>query len=329
MIKQLLMSDLIKERLHFDLVDARGFHCLKCQVCNDYKIRAGFKFDGDHIGYNCWNCGTTFMYEEGSELSKKARRVLNSFGLDDTELSNVVNSAFFNQKKNEGPEKITLAALKKINTATPSIQLPPKSFKLIDHADHFEYQEKLVRYLVDRKIDPLKYQFFYSLEERYLNRVIIPFYRGGKLIYWQARHVNDSEKKRYENAMVPREAVMFNMDALTSFSKIPLFVTEGVFDALPVDGVALLGSKLTDAKKELLSKTTRRLIFVIDKDRNGAHLAKEVLSLGWEITFAPNGADDVNKSIQRFGKIWTIQQLFENIPLTASEAQLAINMKCI
>ena len=326
MIDQQKIEDLIKERLHFDLVDVRGFHCLKCQVCNDYKVRAGFKFDGTTIGYNCWNCGTTARYEEFSgAMSKNMRRVLNAFGFEDTEISAVVNTAFFKPK--EETETISLSSITKVNTSTPTIELPPKSYKL-GSPNFTEYQSKLLDYLISRKIDVLKYPFYFSLKERFVDRVIIPFYRNGNLIYWQARSIHDDEKKRYDNAHVAKEAVIFNFDQLNAYSNAPLFVTEGVFDAMIVDGISILGSKLNDAKTELLSKTHRRLIFVIDKDKNGKQLAEDVISKGWEITFAAEGATDINKSAQRFGKIWTIQQLFRNIPKTPSETQLAISMNC-
>lgn len=326
MIKPQQLEDLIKERLHFELVDVRGFHCLKCQLCHDYKVRAGFKFENNEVGYNCWNCGASSRYEEGSgRISKNMRRILNAYGFEDTEISGVINSAFFNPKQET--ETITLSEITKVNTNTPTIELPPKS-RRIGSPGFTDYQEKLVSYLVDRKIDLIKYPFYFSMEKRFIDRVIIPFYRNGRLIYWQARSVNDAEKKRYDNSPVPRDAVIFNFDELYSYAPGPLFVTEGVFDAMIVNGIAILGSKLNDAKIELLSKTHRRLVFVIDKDKNGKHLAEDVLSRGWEIAFAPDGADDINKAAQRFGKIWTIQQLFKSIPKTASEAQLAINMNC-
>lgn len=326
MIKPEKLEDKIKERLHFDLVDVRGFHCLKCASCNDYKVRAGFKFEDNSVFYNCWNCGTATRYEEMSgRMSKKMRGILNSFGFDDTEISNVVNSGFFKQK--EEKQTISLANITKVDTSTPPIHLPKGSLRL-GSAGFEEYQYKLIEYLQARKINILKYPFFFSLQERFIDRIIIPFYRNGSLIYWQARSIHREEKKRYDNSPASRNAVMFNMDAIASYSTAPLFVTEGVFDAMTVDGAAILGSKLTEAKSELLSKSSRRLIFVIDKDENGAHLAEEVVSRGWEITFAPDGAGDINESAQKFGIIWTITQLFNNIPASKDATELAIRMRC-
>jgi hypothetical protein len=254
------------------------------------------------------------------------RHILNCYGIEDTEISSVINTSFFNKKEKE-ETTITLAALTKVNTNTPTIKLPPKSFPL-GHGEFIDYQAKLAEYLIDRRIDISKYPFFFSLEQRFKDRIIIPFYRNGNLIYWQARSIISTEKKRYDNAPVGRDAVMFGFEQLNSYSPLPLFVTEGVFDAMVFDGVALLGSKLTDAKTVLLQAASRRLIFVIDKDSNGRHLAEEVLKLGWDIAFVPDGAGDLNKSVQRFGFAWTAYELMKSIPQDADAARLSINLNC-
>lgn len=327
MITTRTLQSLIEERVHFRPIST-GWIVGKCALCNDYKERAGFKFDSGVVGYNCWNCSTSCQYEEFSgKLSNKFRKILVSYGIDDSEISSVVNSAFFNSAKNE-PSKITLQSLTKVNTHTPTIKLPPKSMRLGGTEEFIDYQAKLVEYLVKRKIDIFKYPFFFSLNDRFADRVIIPFYRNGNLIYWQARSILDEEKKRYDNSPVSRDNIIFNMDALSRYDSTPLFATEGVFDAMSFDGISILGSKLTAAKIELLKLTRRRLVFVIDKDTNGKHLAEEVLSRGWDITFAPDGADDLNKSVQRFGMSWTAMSIMKNIPQSLDAARLAIKMNC-
>jgi hypothetical protein len=251
---------------------------------------------------------------------------LNAHGIDDTEISAIVNSSFFIEKKDEGT--ITLAALTKVNTSTPTVKLPEHSWMLGSTQDHLDYQATLVEYLLNRKVDLDKYHFYFNLDERFKDRIIIPFYRAGKLIYWQARSILKDEKKRYDNAPVGREAVIFNFEKLSLFSQEPLFVTEGAFDAMMFDGIAILGSKLTEAKIELLKKSNRKLIFIIDKDDNGKQLADKVLKLGWQIVFVPTGASDLNNCVVRFGHTWTAYHLMKSIPTSADAAQLNINLNC-
>lgn len=326
MIKQQKLEDLILESIILKPTST-GWHVCKCQLCHDYKERGGFKFDGGAVGYSCFNCGKTGKYEEFSgEMSKNMRHILNTYGIEDSEIDVVVNSAFFNKK--EDTTKITLGSLKKVNTATPTIKFPTKTFRLGSTTEEMDYQQRIANYLLKRSIDLDKYPFYFSLDPRMKDRVIIPFFRNGNLIYWQARSINADEKKRYDNPNVSRDAVIFNFDQLQSYNPTPLLVCEGVFDAMMFDGIAVLGSKLSDAKLELLSKSNRRLVFVIDKDKNGAHFADAILQCGWEITFAPRGADDLNQSVQRFGRSWTARQLIKNIPQDDASARLAISFNC-
>ena len=305
---------------------SKGFYAVKCGVCNDYKLRGGFKFENGEIGYNCFNCGKSARYEEGSgKISRNMRQVLNAFDIDDTDISAIVNSAFFNKPLE--PTTINLNDIKKINVNTPTIKLPDQVHRLGATLEELDYQQKLVSYLLDRCIDLDTYPFFFSTETRFKDRVIIPFYKNGNLIFWQARSINSDEKKRYDSAAVSNSAVIFNCDALNHYTSSPLLVSEGVFDAMMFDGIALVGSKLTEAKIELLSRSRRRLIFVIDKDANGKHLAEKVLELGWEITVAPDGANDVNDSVRKYGKTYTALHLMKNV-CSGGKATLLLSVKC-
>lgn len=326
MFEKISVQSLIEDRIPFRPIST-GWVVGKCQLpgCNDYKERAGFKFEDGQVIYNCWNCSTASRYEEFSgKMSRKFRTILNTYGLEDSEINTAVHSVLF--KKDQESATITLEKLTKVNTQTPTIKLPEKSFPL-GHHEFLDYQEKLVSYLIDRKVDFNKYPFFFSLEPRFKNRIIIPYYRNGNLIYWQARSIDPNEKKRYDNAPAMRDAIMFNMDQLFKFSTAPLFISEGVFDAMMVDGVCLLGSRLNEAKAELLSSSSRRLVFVIDKDSNGKHLAEDVLARGWDITFVRPEVEDINQSVQRFGLSYTIYELIKSIP-PKDKAKFAIAMNC-
>jgi len=321
------VESLIREKVLLGKVSNTGYHTLKCPCCNDYKTRGGFKFENGNVYYACFNCGLKPMYEENvGKMSKKFREVLNAFDIKDSEIDNIVNLAFFKEKVDEAAP-ITLESLKKSMTITPAVvKLPPNSVRLGSTPENKDYQNRLSDYLKDRRIDPNGYPFFYSLHPKMMDRVIIPFYRSKNLIYWQARSIID-ESPRYHNCEVPKTTVLFNSDQLSAWTDLPLFVTEGVFDALPLNGIATIGSALNDEKLELLNKTKRRLIFVIDRDVNGKKVGEIVLSHGWDITFAPEGTD-VNKSIRTYGKIWTVYELMKNIPKTPFEATLRLNLNC-
>jgi hypothetical protein len=330
-----MLENLIRERVHFTRVAHTGFHHCVCEVCHDHTDRGGFKFDGGEVGYNCFNCGAAGKYTENSgELSKKFRKILNSFSIANDDLDKLLGKAFFDKAKSDS-DKITLADIttkkeKKNYLITPEVELPKGCLQLGATDKGLEVQEHIANYLLNRKIDITAHPFFFSLDPKKINYVIIPFYRNGKIIYWQGRNYSNgaSKKDRYDNCTEPKENIIFNIDELFRRGDAPLFVTEGVFDALPLNGVALLGSKINEAKLEILKKSKRDLIFVIDKDKNGRFVAEKALENGWKITFAPQFTEDVNKSIITYGKCWTIFELFKQIPNEVFEAKMLIELYC-
>lgn len=330
-----MIETLIRQYVHFTRLAHTGFNQCKCEVCGDYTDRGGFKFDGNEIGYNCFNCGVGAKYTEHSgKMGKNFREVLKAFGIPNDEINKELGKSFLSQKASEKEvislSDVTKSQEKKIHLITPEIELPP-SFKLIGStSEHFDTQEAIVSYLLARKIDVTKYKFYFSTSPKQRSFVFIPFFRNGKLIFWQGRNIlpNCSKKDRYDNCSSPKENIIFNFDELYRSEDTPLFVTEGVFDAMPINGIAIIGSKLNDAKIEALRRSKRRKIFVIDKDKNGAMVAEKALTNKWEITFAPQFTEDVNKSIIQYGYTWTIHQLFKNIPKNEFEARLKVKLLC-
>lgn len=265
--------------------------------------------DGIYTGMNCFNCGAKFKYEENSgKLGRNARSILEAFGITRTQLDEVIGSSFF--KRSTEPKTITMEALKgpQIKLHTPEVPLPPKSYALgVSHNEAM--QVPLIEYLLSRKLDPIALNAHFSLDPKWLNRVILPCMRDEKVIFWQARTILDV-KPRYLSPGTDRTAVLWGYEKLWRDYDLPLFVTEGIFDAASIDGVALLGSKLNDSKIEVLNRCRRRKIVVIDRDGNGQQLADLALETGWEIAFAPYG--DANKSVIKYGKAYTVWSLLRS-----------------
>ncbi len=317
-MKHQTLQELIEAKVALGRESAQGFRGLRCQVCNDHTERAGFKFDGGEVKYNCFNCGTRFTYTEGeTSLTKTARKVLECYGITREEMNNTVGGYFF-LKKNKEPSEITIESLKpQVSLFTPEISLPPNSYPLgADH--HDELQAPIIEYLLNRGVDPLKLKVHFSASPKFLNRAIIPCMRDGKIIFWQARAINSDVKPRYTSPSVAKDAVLWGYDNIFKNYNLPLFITEGIFDAAPLDGVALLGSKLNEAKLEVLNRSRRRKIVVVDRDHNGSTLADMALDNGWEITFTAMGAGDVNKSVQTRGHLLTIWDLMKNATVPSS-----------
>lgn len=327
------LEELVRRYVPLGSESAKGFHTVKCAICNDYKSRGGFRFDGSDIGYNCFNCGYKALFEETSgKLSRKMRNVLTSFDIPEDEIDRALGKNFIHGRQEESKREITLKDIKSVSLSTPTIPLPPNSVPLADVVDT-EQGHSILEYIESRGLTLHSHPWYIS--EKMPNRVIIPYFRNGRIIFWQARIISSAvtdtpagkKIRRYLNCEAPRSNVIFGYDNLYSYSKKPLFITEGVFDALLVDGICTLGSTLTPEHLEIIKKTRRRVIFVIDKDKTGKNMALAAIEHGWEITFPPNGSEDVNDSMKKFGRLYTIWSLITNVS-TGIKARTQVALKC-
>lgn len=312
-----------------------GFRNCKCPVCNDYKNRMGIKFENNKIIVNCFNCGIKSVFEEGStSISKKFKEILNAFQISDEEINIILSANFISKgglvKINKEEKLITLDTLikNKKSFITPEVKLPIGSFKINKSNPSSELEQIAIKYLTNRLVINANHDFFLSLDKNYQNRVIIPFIKNDKLIYWQARALYDDMQPRYLNCKIHKTAILYNYSELTRYSTLPIFVTEGVFDAIPINGVSIIGSELNDVKIELLKRPKRRVIFVIQRDKNGKKLAYTALENGFEISFPPDGYKDVNKAAIETGLSWTLNSIMNNISSLKSKAMLAIELNC-
>lgn len=326
MLSQKLLADIIREKVPLGKLSNTGYYAVRCPVCADYQARGGFKFD-ESTCYNDFNCGAKFCYEEGSgKLSRNAREILAAFGITREDLNELTSSLFMNQAERTEKE-ISLSTLTKVKLHTPEVAFPDSTYPLLS-AGNDDLQAPLVEYLLARKIDPVQTQFYYSLEPRLARRVIIPFWRGDKLIYWQARAIDQGVRPRYVNCVVSKEAVIYGHDKLFTYEVAPLFVTEGVFNALLVDGASIMGASLNAAKVEVLKRSRRRLIFVRDRDPRGDLLSQQVLENGWELTTVDPRVNDVNESVQEFGLLYTAYSLIKNVqdPRYKIQSNIELNL---
>lgn len=323
MLEQKTLSSIIQDKVTLGSISPTGFYNLRCPVCTDHSERGGFKFDGDTTGYSCWNCNSKFKYEEGTgKLSKNAKDILEAFGISREDLRELTSSIFLKQTEDKD---ISLESVTKVKLHTPEVAFPDRCKPLLSDG-HEGLQEPILEYLLNRKIDPLVHTFYFSLDPKMLRRVIIPYWRDNKLIYWQARTIDKDVKPRYRNCEVAKDAVIYGYDQLHSYEVAPLFVTEGVFDAIMVDGISILGSSLNQAKLEILKRTKRRLIFVIDRDQTGGELGKTVLANGWELTFVDIRAADINDSVVKFGLPYTAYSLIKNATTKGNMLQSSISL---
>jgi hypothetical protein len=186
-----------------------------------------------------------------------------------------------------------------------------------------EEEEKLVgvvEYVISRGYDPTSENFYWSPAPGYIDRVIIPFVWEGRVVGNTARKVNNG-KPKYLSDQHPH--FVFNFDQQKGNQKY-IFVCEGPFDALAVDGVALLTNEIAEQQSRIINSLGTQVIVIPDQDRAGLVLFDRAAELGWAVAMPNWDSDvkDVADAVQRYGKLFVIVDAIK----TAQQGQIKINM---
>ena len=129
-------------------------------------------------------------------------------------------------------------------------------------------RNRAANYLKKRGISTEGLGYIYKRDSEFNNRIFVPFYEDGRMVYFLARAF-DKSKLRYKNPKgVPANDVVFNIDNI----KEEVFIFEGVFDALSlknqVSTCMLSNSLKKEQAEKILDKMPERIVFVLDNDKN-------------------------------------------------------------
>jgi len=299
-----------------------GWHELKCPVCNDYRVRAGFLFDpGGSVAYHCFNCAHVAVFRPDQiQFSKKMTTVLEALGVDMQRAKRALFHAFGAavQPKFTPEEKELMGA--------PVIQLPDV-FVPINSSIH----TRAVEYINSRglTVDGFNWHVASSKAEwRWRGRIILPVTNNrGHVVFYQGRSFTGSGK-RWESPPIPKTNLLFNHSAVYGASE-SIIVCEGMMDALSVtDGVAILGSSFSPYQIAELNKFRGKKIVVPNKDSNGQYMAKQALASGFSLSFPDIGTcDDLNSALVRYGSLYLENQIHKNI-CTGVAAEMRLSIWC-
>ena len=329
------LEDVIRQHIRLPgRPNSRGFYSVLCKVCNDHGHkgpRAGFKFDGEAVGYNCFNCGHTAVFDphESRTISKKMTEVLTAFGLVEADWQPVLYHLML-----DAPTS---------NKNTPSrssmepkeVQLPKCAVPLID--DGNEWNVFAIDYLKNnRGVRFTDYPFYIVNEitdhpdsKRWYGRLIIPVYKDNKLVYYQGRDLSDTRVKKYLSPSIDRENVLYGYDRLFDETDEPLYVMEGWFDAYHAEGVAVFHHHMSQNQVKWLQRSRRTKVVVPDRWGDGHKLAEQAIDLGWSVSYPDIGScKDVNDAIMKYGKLYTFKTLRDNT-CSGFEAESRLGIYCV
>ena len=126
----------------------------------------------------------------------------------------------------------------------------------------------------------------------------------------------DGNSSRYINSL-PMGAI-FNYDTIREERKFNI-VVEGVFDAISLNCLGLLGNELTDAKLKNLKiiGDSQKLIYVPDRDKAGFKAVQELYNQQFPIAIScPDfdvGIKDAADAVAHYGRPYTIKMILDSV----------------
>jgi hypothetical protein len=268
------------------------------------------------ISYSCFNCNYTANYTPGRHLNYKFRKLLSWLGADDNTVKRLVIDAI---RIKELVEPEIIESVREEITFKPR-PLPEEAQSFMAMETFYQLKGDAasgppphhdpVLYMAQRAIDLQKYEFYYTTEQQYNlhRRVIIPFTWKNEIIGYSARAFDPKVKPKYYSQYDAN--YVFNTDQQLPNAKF-VIVVEGPFDAMAIDGVAILGNECSEQQADIIDNLGREVIVVPDADKAGAKLVDQAVEFGWSVSFPvwQESHKDVASAVEAFGKLFVIKSI--------------------
>jgi hypothetical protein len=264
--------------------------CIHRGDTQDRRQRGGIKPSPDgSFSFHCFNCGYTASFVLGRNLTFKARKLLEWMNVPQEEIERI-NLESLKHKSIEG----LISERQEIVTRLQNIEFEDKDLP----ANTQPLNEASEEYLQNRRI-PLDYPFLYKTMPR--PGIVIPFTHNNQVVGHTTRFMDDRTPKYIQDI---QPGYVFGTDLQKADWQYAI-VVEGVFDALSINGLAVLHAEINDAQVRLIRSLGRQVIVVPDQDEPGMRLVDRAVELGWTVSMPewPAGTKDVNDAVIRLGRL--------------------------
>ena len=265
----------------------------------DTRGRGGLNFGADgSIVYHCFNCNYKTGWRPGLHFGLKMRKLMSWLNMDEGQIQRLALDAL----RDLDQEVVLQERIKEAIHFDPC-ELPENTTSLtLSSPDH-------VTYLHERGFNLTDYDWMVSTEKGYTRRIIIPYTWENKIVGYTARSI-DIKRGHGKYIQHIGSDYVFNMDAQKRDSKFAI-VTEGPFDAIPLNGLAILTNEVSERKAEIIDTLGREIIAVPDMDKSGGLLIDAAIKYGWSVAF-PEWQEDIKDAADaclRYGRLYTLRSI--------------------
>jgi hypothetical protein len=250
--------------------------------------------------YNCFNCGYKAGWSTGHLLSFNTRQLFKWLGLPDSDIGKMSLMALkLKEDQNSVKRTLNFELLEKAL---------PQDCKSITEWIHSGCDDpdliSVIEYIDQRGMDLDWYPWMWTPVAGFRDRAIIPFYQDGKIVGYTARKIRDGKPKYLTDA---QPGYVFNLDR-QNYSRKYVLVVEGQFDAIAVDGVAVMHNDPNETQCARINALGKDVIVVPDRDRPGAKLIKAAMENHWTVSMPPWEDDikDAADAVKRYGRLYTL-----------------------
>lgn len=256
--------------------------------------------------YHCFNCNFKAGWAPGKLLSKNTKNLFKWLGMSESDIGKINLIAL--KIKDDQP-----ILKKELNIILEPRELPEGTMSIIDWVNSAYLPDiskdigPVIEYIGNRGMDIEWYDWHWSASPGYTDRVIIPFYHNNKIVGWTGRKITDGKPKYLTDA---QPGYVFNIDAQTPDRQY-VIVVEGQFDAIAIEGVAIMHNDPNEAQCFRINSLGREVIVVPDKDQPGAKLVRAAIKNGWGASLPPWEDDikDVADAVKRYGRLYTLMTI--------------------
>jgi hypothetical protein len=266
--------------------------CIHNGESADSRGRGGLVMNADGgVSYHCFNCNFKASYVPGRHLTYKFRKLLSWLGADEGTVKRLVIDAIRIRELVAPEQLVEVVEQEEIKFKARPLPEEAQTFHALSNFYTLNNDRDVptefhnaVLYTASRKIDLSRYEFYWTPETQYNlhRRVIIPFTWKNEIIGYSSRTFDEGVKPKYHSSYEPN--YVFNVDRQLCNAKF-VVVVEGPFDAMAIDGVAVLSNECSEIQADIIDSLGREVIVVPDADRSGAKLVDQAVEFGWSVSF--------------------------------------------
>lgn len=287
-----------------------SFNAVCCQhngSTQDRRGRGGLKATEAGWSYHCFNCGYTASFILGRTLGFKARRLLSWMGVPENDIEHLNLESLKHRNIHGILEDRQRTSNRLADIDFDEHDLPPYSELLLNYPDSDYWQ-----YIKSRKAPP-DYPFMIQDKNDGVHwtrpHIVIPFTHNDKIVGYTCRFL-DNKTPKYISDSQPN--YVFGTDLQKANWQYAI-VTEGIFDALSIGGLAVMHNTVSDGQARLIRSLGKEIVVVPDQDTAGIALIERAVELGWAVSIPewPGHIKDVNDAVIEYGRLGALLTILE------------------